>query len=127
MISSITFMSGVRHSDVHIEYELDTETWLGPWNKRGASMNFAQALAELIRDSGLRAKAFEDVRPAQWSKLLFNSVVNSIGAVTNLPHVKDFAKREKITDLGNLVAHMMDEGRAVAEPRALNYTKTPGK
>ena len=24
-------MSGVRHADAHIEYELDTETWLGPF------------------------------------------------------------------------------------------------
>ena len=125
MISSITFMSGVRHSDVHIEYELDTETWLGPWNQRGASMNFAEAVAELIRNSGLRAKAFEDVRPAQWSKLVFNSVVNSIGAVTNLPHVKDFANREKITDLGNLVADMMDEGKAVARAQGIELYQDP--
>ena len=125
MISSITFMSGVRHSDVHIEYELDTETWLGPWHQRGVSMNFAEAVAELIRNSGLRAKAFEDVRPAQWSKLLFNSVVNTIGAVTNLPHVKDFAKRENITDLGNLVAQMMDEGKAVARAQGIELYEDP--
>ncbi len=125
MISSITFMSGIRHSDVHIEYELDTETWLGPWNQRGASMAYAEAVAELIRKSGLRAKAFEDVRPAQWSKLLFNSVLNSIGAVTRLPHVKDFADREKITDLGNLVVNMMNEGKAVARAQGIELYEDP--
>ncbi|MFQ5982758.1 MAG: ketopantoate reductase family protein, partial [Woeseiaceae bacterium] len=82
IISSITFMSGVRHSDVHVEYELDTETWMGPWPVRGASIEMTERVAELINRSGLKAKAFDDVRPAQWSKLLFNSVVNSIGAAT---------------------------------------------
>ena len=31
LISSVTFMSGTRRSDAHVEYELDTATWLGPW------------------------------------------------------------------------------------------------
>src|SRR6478672_1154765 len=31
LISAVTFMSGVRHDDAHVEYELDTETWLGPY------------------------------------------------------------------------------------------------
>ena len=30
LISAVTFMSGIRRSDTHVEYELDTETWLGP-------------------------------------------------------------------------------------------------
>ena len=31
IISGVTFMSGTRHSDTHIEYVLDTETWIGPY------------------------------------------------------------------------------------------------
>src|SRR5204862_6473567 len=31
LLSAVTFMSGVRHGDAHVEYELDTETWLGPF------------------------------------------------------------------------------------------------
>ena len=27
---SVTFMSGTRHSDTHVEYILDTATWIGP-------------------------------------------------------------------------------------------------
>ena len=30
IISAVTFMSGTRHDDTHVEYILDTETWLGP-------------------------------------------------------------------------------------------------
>lgn len=126
IISSITFMSGVRHSDVHVEYELDTETWMGPWSgEGGASWEMTQQVAELIDRSGLKAKAFEDVRPAQWSKLLFNSSVNSIGALTDLPHVKDFAKTAKLEDLGNLVRAMMDEGKRVAAAQGFELYEDP--
>lgn len=126
LISSITFMSGVRHSDVHVEYELDTETWMGPWSGAGgADFATVQQVAELINRSGLKAKAFEDVRPAQWSKLLFNSSVNSIGAVTDLPHVKEFAKTERVEDLGNLVHAMMEEGKRVAAAQGFDLYEDP--
>lgn len=114
IVSAVTFMSGVRHSDVHVEYELDTETWMGPWAQGRASYPQVQAAADLIRRSGLKAKAFENLLPAQWSKLLFNSCVNSIGALTDLPHVQAFAARGAITDLGHLVYAMMEEGKRVA-------------
>jgi 2-dehydropantoate 2-reductase len=114
IISAVTFMSGVRHSDTHVEYELDTETWLGPWARGTASYADVQNVAALINHSGLRARAFEDLLPAQWSKLLFNSCVNSIGALTDLPHVQAFAERRDVSDLGHLVYAMMDEGKRVA-------------
>jgi len=115
IISAVTFMSGVRHSDVHVEYELDTATWMGPWANGQATFADVQVVAALIEASGLKAKAFDDLRPAQWSKLIFNSVVNSIGAVTDLPHIQAFARREFPTDLGKLVFAMMEEGKRVAE------------
>lgn len=114
IVSAVTFMSGVRHSDVHVEYELDTETWMGPWARADATYADVQRVAALVQRSGLKARAFEDLLPAQWSKLLFNSCVNSIGAITDLPHVRAFARREDVSDLGNLVFDMMEEGRRVA-------------
>jgi 2-dehydropantoate 2-reductase len=37
IVSSVTFMSGTKHSDTEVEYVLDTETWLGPYEPpRGA-------------------------------------------------------------------------------------------
>jgi len=125
IISAITFMSGVRHSDTHVEYELDTETWLGPWAVRGAGEATTEQVAALINAGGLKAKAFGDVCPAQWSKLLFNSVVNSVGAVTNLPHISDFAQRERAADLGNLVYEMMEEGKQVADALGIELYEDP--
>ena len=31
ILSSVTFMSGTRHDDTHVEYVLDTATWIGPY------------------------------------------------------------------------------------------------
>ena len=33
LISAVTFMSGTKHSDTHVEYILDTPTWLGPYGE----------------------------------------------------------------------------------------------
>lgn len=125
ILSSITFMSGKRHSDVHVEYELDTATWLGPWAGGSATYEQAQAVADLINASGLKAKAFEDLQPAQWSKLIFNAVVNSVSALTDLPHVAAFAKQEQATDLGHLVQAAMDEGKRVAAARGVDLYEDP--
>lgn len=115
IISAVTFMSGTRHSDVHVEYELDTATWMGPWAQTNANFDDVKQFRALLETSGLIAEAFPDLLPAQWSKLIFNSVVNSVAAVTNLPHVKAFAVQDTIPDLGHLVEAMMDESRRVAE------------
>ena len=31
VIRGTTFMSGTRHGDTHVQYELDTATWMGPF------------------------------------------------------------------------------------------------
>ncbi len=125
IISGVTFMSGTRHSDTHVEYELDTATWLGPWAESSAEFEFVKKVEALINKSGLKAEAYEDLLPHQWSKLIFNSAVNSIAAITDLPHVKAFAKRDNIEDLGNLVFDMMTEAKAIAKARGVNLADDP--
>jgi 2-dehydropantoate 2-reductase len=124
LLSAVTFMSGVRHSDAHVEYELDTETWLGPFAGT-ATYEQAQDVEALLVDAGLHARAFPDLRPAQWSKLIFNATVNTVAALTDLPHVGAFAARDRDTDLGNLVHDLMDEGKAVAAAAAVELHEDP--
>lgn len=125
IISAVTFMSGTRHSDIHVEYELDTATWMGPWAQGSARFEDVQQVAALLVKSGLVAEAFPDLLPAQWSKLIFNSGVNSVAAVTNLPHVKAFAERDSVTALGHLLYAMMDEGKQVATASGVTLHKDP--
>ncbi len=127
VISGLTFMSGVRKSDVHVDYELDTPTWIGPWDKEAdqPGYEYIKQVEELINRSGLICEAYEDLRPVQWSKLIFNSAVNAIGAVTDTPHAPFYADTDDITDLGNLVKNMMDEGVAIAKAQGIELKSDP--
>src|SRR4029453_16528095 len=62
VISAVTFMSGTRHADTHVEYILDTETWLGPHGDTPYAL--VEETADLIVASGLKARAFEGPPPA---------------------------------------------------------------
>ena len=123
-VSAVTFMSGVRHADDHVEYELDTETWLGPFAGT-TTFERAQEVEALLVESGLRARAFPDLRPAQWSKLIFNATVNTVAALTDLPHVGAFARVDAPTDLGLLVRDLMDEGKRVAAAAGVELHEDP--
>ena len=124
LVSAVTFMSGVRHSDAHVEYELDTETWLGPYAAT-TTYDRAQEIEALLVESGLRARAFSDLRPAQWSKLIFNATVNTVAALTDLPHVSAFAEVGASTDLGLLVRDLVDEGKRVAAAAGVELHEDP--
>ena len=122
-LAAVTFMSGTRHSDTEVDYVLDTATWIGP--ARGTTAADAQAVADLIVSSGLKAEAFADLRPAQWSKLIFNATVNTVAALTGLPHDAHFAALGRPTDLGHLVKALIDEGKAVAAAAGVELADDP--
>jgi 2-dehydropantoate 2-reductase len=123
LLTSVTFMSGTRHADSHVEYVLDTATWIGP--SRGTTPDDARAVAALIESSGLKAQAFDDLRPAQWSKLIFNATVNTVAALTGLRHDPHFAALGDPRDLGHLVRNLMDEGKAVAAAAGVALDEDP--
>jgi 2-dehydropantoate 2-reductase len=123
VISAVTFMSGTRHADTHVEYILDTETWLGPYGDTPYAL--AEDVAATIVSSGLKARAFADLRPAQWSKLIFNATVNAVAALTGLPHDRHFAEREHLGDLGHLVFDLVEEGKRVAEAAGVELHEDP--
>jgi 2-dehydropantoate 2-reductase len=119
LLSAVTFMSGTRHGDAHVEYVLDTATWIGPY--RATTPADARTVAELIVASGLEAEAFDDLRPAQWSKLIFNATVNTVAALTGLPHDHHFAEGM----LGDLVHALVDEGKAAAAAAGVELWEDP--
>ncbi len=125
IVSGVTFMSGTRHSDTHVEYELDTATWIGPWAGSTANFEAAREIEALLNRSGLKAEAYEDLLPHQWSKLIFNSAINSIAAITGLPHISAFARQDNLEDLGHLVFDMMNEAREVARARGVTLADDP--
>ena len=114
VLRGTTFMSGTRHSDSHVQYELDTATWLGPFEPTNTPFALVKEAAELLIAAGLKAEALEDCKPAQWSKLIFNASVNSVSALTELPHCPAFADERSPAALGHLLHALIEEGKRVA-------------
>ena len=127
VIRGTTFMSGTRHGDAHVQYELDTPTWMGPFEPTGTPHSVVKEAADLIIAAGLKAEALEDAKPAQWSKLIFNSSVNGVSALTGLPHSPHFAEEAKFSDLGHLLHALIDEGKRVAEAVGVHLHEDPWK
>ena len=123
LVSGVTFMSGTKHSDTHVEYILDTETWVGPWEE--TPYDRVREIASLLVASGLRAEALPDLRPAQWSKLIFNATVNAVAALTGLPHDWHFAAENSVGDLGHLVHDLVDEGKRIAAAAGIELHDDP--
>ncbi|HEV2022637.1 MAG TPA: 2-dehydropantoate 2-reductase [Terriglobales bacterium] len=114
VLRGTTFMSGTRHSDTHVQYELDTATWLGPFEPTNTPFALVKEAAELLIAAGLKAEPLEDCKPAQWSKLIFNASVNSVSALTELPHCPSFADERSPAALGHLLHALIEEGKRVA-------------
>jgi 2-dehydropantoate 2-reductase len=123
IVSGVTFMSGTRHADTQVEYILDTETWLGPYED--TPFEVVQDIADTIVASGLKAEALPDLRPAQWSKLIFNAAVNPTAALTGLRHDFHFAQEGEPGELGHLVHGLVDEGKAVAAAAGIELHDDP--
>jgi 2-dehydropantoate 2-reductase len=119
LVSAVTFMSGTKHSDTHVEYILDTDTWLGPYT---APFGTVEEIARLLDAAGLRVQALPDLRPAQWSKLIFNATVNGVAALTRLPHDAHFADPGS---LGPVVHELIVEGNRVAEAAGIELHDDP--
>jgi 2-dehydropantoate 2-reductase len=125
VIRGTTFMSGTKHSDTHVQLELDTATWIGPFEPRNTPFAVVHETADLIKAAGLRAEALADARPAQWSKLIFNSSVNAASALTGLPHSTHFADESYVSSLGRLLHDLIDEGKRVADAVGVQLTEDP--
>jgi 2-dehydropantoate 2-reductase len=123
LVSAVTFMSGTKHSDTEVEYVLDTATWMGPYEE--TPLERVEEVGDLIRRAGLKAEVFGDLRPAQWSKLIFNATVNSVAALTGLRHDHHFADEDEPADLGLLVHDLVDEGKAVAAAAGVDLYEDP--
>lgn len=125
IIRGTTFMSGTRHSDTHVQYELDTATWMGPFEPGNTPFEVVEDMAELLVAGGLKAQALKDARPAQWSKLIFNASVNGVSALTGLPHSPHFSDESEISSLGRLLHALIEEGKKVATAAGIKLHEDP--
>ena len=83
-----------------------------------------EEIAGLLAQAELEVQALPDLRPAQWSKLIFNATVNGVAALTGLPHDFHFADPEH---LGGLVEELMAEGSALPRQPESSWATIRGR
>ena len=118
----------------HAGFEFYGNLWIGPFEPSNIDYRRVEELAALLNRSGLQVVPLRDARGAQWTKLIFNSAVNPVGALTRLHH----GAAERFLPTASLYESLLQEGEAVAralgitlhgDPRAMiaEGAKAPGK
>lgn len=125
IISGTTMMGGIRHSDTDVEYQLDRPTWIGPYQKTNTSYELVVEVGDLIKSSGLNVKVFKDLRPAQWSKLIFTAALGSICAATGVPHSPPLIDISDESGLGCLARDLINEAKAIAKAAGIPLYEDP--
>src|SRR5579864_8874787 len=98
---------------------------MGPFEPTNTPFSLVKEAADLLIASGLKAEALEDARPAQWSKVIFNSSVNAVSALTELPHSFHYAQEIQFGDLGHLLHDLIEEGKRVAAGLGISLYEDP--
>jgi len=134
VIRGTTFPAGHVIGPGHVGFDINGDTWIGPFEPTDTPYSRVEQLAELLNRAGLRVIPLQDARGAQWTKLIFNASTNPVGALTLLHH----GAATRCAPTGELFNALIAEGEAVAkalgiklhgDPRALvqKGANAPGK
>lgn len=121
VIRGTTFPAGHLISPGHIGYDIKGDTWIGPFEPTNTPMEKVEELAGLITRSGMNTIALKDARGAQWTKLIFNSATNPVGALTLLDH----GAATRFAPTGQLFNDLIAEGEAVAKKLGIELHGDP--
>ena len=104
-----------------INHDAGGKTWIGPFAVNPATMAEVEQLADALSRSGLECLAMEDARGAQWTKLIFNSASNAMGALTRLPHGVACDQE----GVRKVMSVLVKEGMAVADALGITLDSDP--
>lgn len=116
VIRGATTMAAHLIGPGHAGFEFYSELWIGPFEPAGTPYDRVEQLAQLLNRAGLRVVPLHDARGAQWTKLIFNSAVNPVGALTQLHH----GAATRFPPTNALYEAVLQEGESVA--RALGIS-----
>ena len=116
VVRGATTMAAHLIAPGHAGFEFYSNLWIGPFEPSGTPYGLVEQLAEIMNRSGLRVVPLQDARGAQWTKLIFNSAVNPVGALTQLHH----GAATRFPPTGTLYEAILQEGESVA--RAMGIT-----
>ncbi|HTR26758.1 MAG TPA: 2-dehydropantoate 2-reductase [Terriglobales bacterium] len=121
VIRGATTMAAHSRGPGHAGFEFYSELWIGPFEASGTPYENVQQLAELMNRSGLRVVPMRDGRGAQWTKLIFNSAANPVGALTRLHH----GAATRFAPSAALYEALLREGESVAKALGISLHGDP--
>ncbi len=121
VIRGTTFPAGHLIEPGHVGYDIQGDTWIGPFEPTATPMQLLRELAVTLSRSGMNTIALEDARGAQWTKLIFNAATNPVGALTGLDH----GSATRFPPTGELFDALIDEGCAVAQALGIRLDQDP--
>jgi 2-dehydropantoate 2-reductase len=121
VIRGATTMAAHLRGPGHAGFEFYSELWIGPFEPSGTPYQSVEQLASLMNRSGLRVVPMRDARGAQWTKLIFNSAVNPVGALTRLHH----GAAARFPPSAALYEALLREGESVAAALGISLHGDP--
>lgn len=121
VIRGTTFPAGRIVAPGHVQWDVQGDTTLGPFEARPAPFEDVERLADACTRAGLPTTAVRDARGPQWRKVVFNASTNPVGALTGLTHGRVCER----PDLRALVSRLVDEGKAVAAAQGIELDADP--
>jgi 2-dehydropantoate 2-reductase len=121
VIRGTTFPAGHPIAPGHIGYDIQGDTWIGPFEPTKTPMSLVEGLAGLLVRAGMNTIPLKDARGAQWTKLIFNAATNPVGALTLLHH----GAAARFGPTGQLFNDLIAEGEAVARKLGIELHGDP--
>ena len=121
VIRGTTFPAGKITAPGVVQWDVQGDTTLGPFEDQPAPFAEVERLADACTRAGMPTKAVVDARGPQWRKVIFNAATNPLGALTGLTHGR-LCERP---DLRSLASRLVDEGKAVASAQGIELDADP--
>jgi 2-dehydropantoate 2-reductase len=121
VIRGATTMAAHLVGPGHAGFEFYSDLWIGLFEPSGTPYALVEQFAEILNHAGLRVVPLRDARGAQWTKLIFNSAVNPVGALTGLHH----GAATRFPPTGTLYEALLQEGESVAKALGITLHGNP--
>lgn len=121
VIMGTTFPAGHVTAPGVVNHDTGGKTWISPFPPKPATMEEVRRLADTLIRGGADIVAMEDASGALWTKLIFNSASNVMGALTHLPHGVACDQ----PGVRRVMRALVDEGKAVAAALDITLDSDP--
>ncbi len=123
VILGTTFPAGHITAPGVVNHDTGGQTKISPFPGKPATMEEVNRLADTLNRGGAEIVAMEDARGALWTKVIFNSASNAMGALTRLPHGVACDQ----PGVRRVMRELVREGVAVAEALGIKLDSDPDK